>query len=426
MGVVLSPAVAVVAPGERVKFTGYGVDASGQRVSLGDASCMWLRARSGGDLDDGEGGRTDCSQTYRAGSAPGADRIIHLAVTLQDGTTVAAEARIQIAVPAAPEDDDEARPRYRARLQYLEPGAPVPVALPPQAPVALLTLDAASPSLGEVDVTVETLEGLPPEVPAPNGAVHAFVEISARSIAGDQDLRGASLVFRVASEAVEAGCPAATCGVRVLHFANGAWETLEASFVGTQNGSALFESHTTSFSPFAILFDVTAAGQDGRTAGGVQADFDVSLGPQTVEEAAALSEVDVVSSDVVPVSLPLVSSATVEASASALILLIMFLVGAAPGLALKTDEWASSRFPNRVKTGASVLWERASTAAQSVSTRAKRGTARARRTAARAKPVLTSRMRKARQALGRLRVRRNRRDDNVGYGSTEGDFGSLF
>lgn len=426
VGVTISPAVAVVAPGDRIRFTVFGADASGERVDLGDASCIWLRARSGGDLDD-EGGRRDgCSQTYRAGSVPGADRVIHVAVTLEDGTTVAAEAFIQLAVPAEAEPEDGSRPRYRAWLDYLEPGSPIPVVLPPQAPVALITLDASAPSLGQVQVTVDELDGLPPDVPPPGGTIHELVEISAGSAAGPQGLQGASLVFRVWSAAAEAGCPPASCGIRIRHFANGAWETLEALFVGTQNGASLFESPTSSFSPFAILFDVTAAGQDGRIAGGTSAELDLALRHQMVEAVAALSEAAPQSSDVNPHFLPPLPSASVEAGASAVILLLVFFVGAAPSLALKADG-LTSPFPRMVGAQAGILLRKAKTGARGVSrraaARAKKATARARRTAARAKPVLK---RTAGRALRRMRSLRVRRGDEFGPGSNEGDFGSLY
>jgi PGF-pre-PGF domain-containing protein len=116
-------------------------------------------------------------------------------------------------------------------------------------PVTAITLQAKD-TIDSLMVGVQKTS-LPSAADAPDGAVYACIEATLYRTTGDR-LSGATIAFSVPSTWLES--QHATAGdVRLLRYADGAWQTLTTTVISEENGMAHFAAETDGFSLFAIV-----------------------------------------------------------------------------------------------------------------------------------------------------------------------------
>jgi PGF-pre-PGF domain-containing protein len=92
-----------------------------------------------------------------------------------------------------------------------------------------------------------TIKSAQPSIPAPNGTLIKYLDISATGLnAGDLDK--ATITFQIGKSQVQN-----VANVRLAHYVNGAWVVLPTVFTGETSDSYTFEAETPGFSYFAVI-----------------------------------------------------------------------------------------------------------------------------------------------------------------------------
>ncbi|TAJ45018.1 hypothetical protein CUJ86_04365 [Methanofollis fontis] len=115
--------------------------------------------------------------------------------------------------------------------------------------IARITVDAKDQISGML-LTVQKA-GLPTGMAMPDGEVYEIEQITVYR-ADSASIAGAELTFAVESSWLTAH-GLTTADVALMHEVDGAWQTLETTFVEERDGKAYFTARTPGFSYFAIV-----------------------------------------------------------------------------------------------------------------------------------------------------------------------------
>jgi signal transduction histidine kinase len=249
----LEPDRMVLKPGDSIDVRAVVTYPGRDDVVPEAGACAWEAAASGGSLD--ANGTFACQRTYTAGDALGTFRLT-VQVDTEAGDVVA-DAEISIGVSARPVPPDEVPDGVLERCDADVPpqpqGGAVVVGFDGGCGLEMVLLELAGPAPQPMRLRADVLAGLPSDVAEPELAIARSdaLEIGLVDDAGAPvSVTRATVRFALEAPWIEANCPTEECEVRLLHYADGAWESLETELLDSLDGDNVYEARSEGFSLF--------------------------------------------------------------------------------------------------------------------------------------------------------------------------------